>query len=368
MEDEFVAQQRAAHLDFEGPAPVYARIHFRFEEAVPVAAFTLGSVQREVGDAQKLLSVHAIVRRDRNAYTGAERNLGAVDGEWRADRFDDARRQGRGARRLANVGLQDREFVAAKPRERILGAAYAGAQTLAHALQQRVAVRMAKRVVYGLETIQVDAEHREGAVMPAAIVEGPLELLAEHAAVDEIGERVMTRHVRDARFGSPASDLAVDAGKRDGEVDRLRNVIVGSHSERFDDVFGLALRGDHDNRQKRRREFLTDTPQDFGSVDARHHHVQQHAVERLLLDKPQSLGAAVRLDDLEASSLEATRQHRPIVGEIVDDEQSSRRESAFIRIRLSEVGTTVIGRPPACLRRSPGRRPCRREFPRRGAP
>ena len=71
------------------------------------------------------------------------------------------------------------------------------------------------------------------------------------------------------------------------------------------------------------------------AVHARHHHVEKHAVEGLLVDKPQSLGAAIGFDRLKAASLKAAREHVAIVGKIVDDQQSSRGKTVSVRVRLA---------------------------------
>ena len=110
--------------------------------------------------------------------------------------------------------------------------------------QELVAGLMALAVVDDLEPIDVEEEHGEarrvGTGTPA---EQPLDAIHEHGAVGQAGQRV----------GPPRRDLRADPGQGDGEVVRLGHVVVGAELERFDDVFGPVLGGDHDHRQVRDR-------------------------------------------------------------------------------------------------------------------
>ena len=62
--------------------------------------------------------------------------------------------------------LQDREFVAAEPRHQV-GLARAGGEPLRRLLQQRVADRVAERVVHRLELVEVEYQHVETLAVPA---------------------------------------------------------------------------------------------------------------------------------------------------------------------------------------------------------
>ena len=70
----------------------------------------------------------------------------AVERVRRADHLDDALRQRLDARAALGRDLQDRELVAAEPRDRV-DLAHAAAQPLRHVTQQLVAGRVAERVV-----------------------------------------------------------------------------------------------------------------------------------------------------------------------------------------------------------------------------
>ncbi len=76
------------------------------------------------------------------------------------------------------------------------------AQTFGDALQQRVADRVPERVVDLLEA--VDVEHEEGQRLRVVVraVKRVVHALAQLDAIGQICQRIVSRHVRDARFGT----------------------------------------------------------------------------------------------------------------------------------------------------------------------
>ena len=109
---------------------------------------------------------------------------------------------------VANV--HDREFVAAEARDHVLRAD-AAEHAAADLLQQAIAHGMAERVVDRFEVIEIEQKDRER--LGAAAGEHLLDLLAEHRAVRQIGQRIVPRHVGKARFGAAALG-DVDGGEK----------------------------------------------------------------------------------------------------------------------------------------------------------
>ena len=106
--------------------------------------------------------------------------------------------------KLAGVGrpgaaLHDGEFVAAEAGHRI-DAAHHALQPLGHRAEQRIADRMAERIVDALEAVEVEEHDRE----LFAAAERLLHLVAEQHAVRQIGQRVVARHVHDLGLGLAA--------------------------------------------------------------------------------------------------------------------------------------------------------------------
>ena len=158
---EFLARDRVAQIHFErAPQPRFG-IHLVLEEAVIVAAFALGAIEREVGILQELRRVGAVVRRNGDADGNADDDLVALDLVGLADQADQALGEIDGLLPVVVVDLlQDGEFVAAEPADRV-ALAHRPLQPPRHGLEQRVADRMAERVVDRLELIEVEHENRE---------------------------------------------------------------------------------------------------------------------------------------------------------------------------------------------------------------
>jgi hypothetical protein len=98
--------------------------------------------------------------------------------------------------------LHDREFVAAEASDEI-GLAGAAAQLCRDRFQELVADEMAERVVDALELVDVDVVHGE---LPAIRDRGESvpQMLVEHGAVGQVGQRVVMREMGDALLGAPA--------------------------------------------------------------------------------------------------------------------------------------------------------------------
>ncbi len=100
---------------------------------------------------------------------------------------------------LRNIGdLLDQhdELVAAEPRHDV-ARAQALLQPRAHLAQQHVAGIVAQRVVDHFETIEVDEQHGELAVVAARRFDREIQQLAEHRTVRQPGEAVVRREILD---------------------------------------------------------------------------------------------------------------------------------------------------------------------------
>jgi hypothetical protein len=92
--------------------------------------------------------------------------------------------------------LQDGELVAAEARHGIM-LAQLTPQAAGDLLEQQIAQRMAERVVDGFEIIEIDAQYGE---LPAvAARKHRLQTLVQQHAIGQRGERIVMRHVGDAR-------------------------------------------------------------------------------------------------------------------------------------------------------------------------
>ena len=122
-----------------------------------------------------------------------------VDVERRPNAIEDHLRR---ADRLvggAQAAQDQDELVAAHPGDRVQ-LADLGAQAPAERDQQRIADRMAERVVDHLEAVEVEEQHGDHLATARALLERVREALVEQRAVREIGERVVTGVMARAGF------------------------------------------------------------------------------------------------------------------------------------------------------------------------
>ena len=126
----------------------------------------------------------------------------------RGDDLGQAKRQPLRVGGVVDVGLDDREFVAADARYRV-GFAHAAAQPAGHGAQQLVADGVSERIVDVLEVVEVEAQ--DGEPLPALHMDERLgETLAQQQAVGKVGQRIVARHVRDLHFRpAPLGDVFV---------------------------------------------------------------------------------------------------------------------------------------------------------------
>ena len=110
-----------------------------------------------------------------------------------------------------------------------------GAQPRGDALQQQIAERMAERVVDRFEIVEIDAEHREAAAAALQVGDHLLHAQAQQDPVGQRGQRIVMRHVGDARFGRLALG-DVDRGNQRGAL-----ALIGQMAEEDRDVDGRAV-------------------------------------------------------------------------------------------------------------------------------
>ena len=145
-----------------------------------------------------------------------------------------------------------------------------------------------------------------------------------------IGLAQLIVHLRDLLFGALAADLGVDARQRDGEVDRLGDIIVGAKFERIDDIGAFGFGRHHDDGQRRRGSLAANSLEGLDSVDTRHHDVEKDQIEGVLFDQFDGGEADFGLHDVEATALKTPRQDRPIVADIVDDKNTGPRIAILV--------------------------------------
>ena len=194
IQRELALLQRPDHVHFQVPALDRILHHAAFVALDAVAAVLLGLVEGKVRlTHDQVRVVHVVGRGEADAAADADAVLVGREGALEA--FDHAARQ-----RIAVfvIARQDRQLVAAEAEDQIVRIA-AGPQPVRDLDEQRVADRMAERVVHRLEAIEVD--HHDGGRLGR--IEARLQLVLEAAAVRQSGQRVVIGHVRDRGLNLP---------------------------------------------------------------------------------------------------------------------------------------------------------------------
>jgi hypothetical protein len=291
-------------------ALLHARIHLRLEKPVHPAAVALGAIQRHIRVLQKLVGVGCIERRDGNADADVNDDPMAVEVIGLRHGVPHAAGERRRIRRLAHRRHDDGEFVAAQPCNRV-GLPGAVTQPVGNHLEQLVADRMPERIVDALEMIEIEAEHGER-FSPLHPLELVLQPLTQQHAIGQVGQRVVTRHMRDLLLGAPSlGDVLVrcqPAAARHGLVHDRNDPavgevhgVIGSLSpcnlpQQLGDVF-IGIAGEHAGRQAQieqrtkadprtcrfRRQAvnlgITSIAEDQSRIGTEHQHSLRHVVE-----------------------------------------------------------------------------------------
>ena len=202
-EGQLLLCQGRAQVGLQQRPLVDLGLHRILEDAVGAAPGFLGAVEGEVGLAEQLVRRDPVVLRRGDADAHAHHHDPSGQAVGRADHLDDALGQELRLVRLVERAVQHGELVAAQPRHDLRGA-QAALQALPHQLQQRIARRMAKRVVHQLELVEVEAEHGHLVAPRPQVLQRLLHLAAKEMPVGQAREHVVMRHEADAGLGAPA--------------------------------------------------------------------------------------------------------------------------------------------------------------------
>ena len=173
------------------------------EDRVSALALRLGAIHRDIGIAH-----HLVVRLvGQRAGRDADARTGRYGNPFQVQRFGEHLLQALGEHDDLAVGAhvldENRELVAAEPRDQVLGA-----QKRPHAPgeldQQGVPRAVAEAVVDQLEPVEVEEQHAEAAIaVPPHGRDRAGELFDEVVAIREVGEVVVVRDVLQPGFGPP---------------------------------------------------------------------------------------------------------------------------------------------------------------------
>jgi len=100
-------------------------------------------------------------------------------------------------------------------------------------LKRSIADSVTERVVHGLETVDVEKEHRETGPASRGFADGELQPLAEEPPVEEPAQLIPMREVGEFFFRSLALERVAQRLAQDVAAERsLREIVLGARSHR----------------------------------------------------------------------------------------------------------------------------------------
>ena len=168
----------------------------RLEEDAVGAAACLGRMQRRIGMLDQHIGRVAVVRIDRDADRGRDRDVLRRTGDPHRtrQRLEQLARHMGDRLAAAHARQQHDELVAAEACHPV-GAAHPLAQAAGQGLEQRIARGMAERVVDPLEVVEVDEQQRQPGVGGPGGDHQMLELAEQRVAVGQAGQRIVMLQV-----------------------------------------------------------------------------------------------------------------------------------------------------------------------------
>jgi len=164
VQPELTLRQHPSQVALQPLPGLGLDIHHRDKEAKRVAIIALGPVEGEVGMAEELIRIRSIPGEHGDADAGPDVHLLAIDAEGPTNGVDHLAGQDSRRTRCRQVGLNDSEFIATEPGERI-GCAKPAADPLRHRAQQAIPGRVAEPVVGILEVVEVEEQSRNAGTL-----------------------------------------------------------------------------------------------------------------------------------------------------------------------------------------------------------
>ena len=186
-------------------------------EMEPPAPGILGRIQRQIGIADQRFAGHPVIGCDRNPDRGADHHPAAIKVVRLRQAFDDMRGNLRQDRPFDASGQDDLEFVTPQPADPA-GRTDPAFKPLCHLFEQLVAGGMPQRIVDLFEPVEIDQEHRAGALSHLRRDQDLFERLRHEKPVGQSGQRIemgQARHMllRAASLGQigtgPAKPLEI---------------------------------------------------------------------------------------------------------------------------------------------------------------
>ena len=229
MKNELVTLQRLVQRSLECESFRRLSRQERRAELVAVSSRLFGLVQSTVGVLQQRLRIAAVLRVEGDADAGGDVEFMVIDGDRLGDRPKDLARHCRHVSDVRRSRDQQRELVVAHASHRVF-LAHARVQTLGDFSQKMISTFSAERFVDDVETIEVEAQHRQLAAGTMCVVERDGETVFEQCAIRQSREDVVVRLVPDLFLGALAIG-DVDQRRRDDRMALAITHHAGIHQD-----------------------------------------------------------------------------------------------------------------------------------------
>ena len=204
-------------------------------------------------------------------------------------------------------------------------------------LQQTIAFAVAKTVVYTLEVVEIEEQHRH-ALATRRARQRVLDAVAKQRAIREAGERIMERLMNELRFERPVLVLQREversrfekiscAQQHFGALERLREKILRAARERAIARLARRVGGEHEHRQiLAGRGAVAQRREQREAIDMRHVQIEHHEIGVQLVEQRQRRARISGATDLGvATGQQHALQQAHVRLLVVDDENARAR-------------------------------------------
>ncbi|KAF0133222.1 MAG: hypothetical protein FD152_1688, partial [Xanthobacteraceae bacterium] len=223
VDSELVVLEGLTQVHLDGTARLRAAVHLFLVEVQDAFAAGLGATERHVGALQQLVGIAAIARRQGDSDRSAADDRLVIDLGDRGQGFDDPRRQAGHLVDGPAAVLEHHELVGAEARHDV-AVTNREAQPVRDLHEDRVARRVAQRVVDLLEVVEIDEQHREE-VVAAGHGQGGIQPLLEQQPVRQAGQRIVPGHMGQPGFRAPLLGNVLDRNHEATRFHRLERQV-----------------------------------------------------------------------------------------------------------------------------------------------
>ena len=197
LKDETAAPYGVTHVAFQGAALRGRRVLAALEKAEGVPSRGFGAIQREIGVLQQLVRVATVFGPDRDADADADRHALPVEFDGALDRADDVIGNAAHVFGAIEPGQDDREFVTRRTLPPLSASRTTVFSRSATIRSRSSPAEWPSMSLTRLEAIEIAGDDRE----PVSVTRGAkaflFEAVAKQAAVRQVRERIVQRHMRD---------------------------------------------------------------------------------------------------------------------------------------------------------------------------